>query len=116
MLPVGATASCVCSSGVRSDVAAQVAAALNVAVAPERQAQLAVAPTANTEAYTAYQLGRFFWNKRTEAGLLLAIEHFSQAIERDSSYALAYSGLADSYNLLPAYGSMRPHELRVRLP
>ncbi len=96
---------------VRSDVAEQVAAALNVAVAPTEQAQLAAEPTASTEAYTAYQLGRFFWNKRTEEGLQRAVEYFSDAIERDSNYALAYSGLADSYSLLPWYGSVKSAEV-----
>ncbi len=97
--------------GVRSDVAAQVAAALNVAVAPTEQTQLAAEPTASTEAYNAYQLGRFFWNQRTEEGLQRAVEYFSDAIGKDSNYALAYAGLSDSYCLLPWYGSVKSAEV-----
>ena len=59
---------------------------------------------ADVEAYNLYLQGRFFWNKRTEEGLKKAIECFNKAIENDQNYALAYSGLADSYNLLGTFG------------
>ena len=55
-------------------------------------------------AYHLYLKGRYFWNKRTEAGLRRSIEYFQQATLEDSSYAKAYSGLADSYALLASYG------------
>jgi tetratricopeptide (TPR) repeat protein len=45
-------------------------------------------------------MGRFFWNQRTEEGHRKAIQYFEQALELDPEYALAYSGLADSYLLL----------------
>jgi tetratricopeptide (TPR) repeat protein len=47
-----------------------------------------------------YLKGRYFWNKRTAAGLKKAVDYFNQAIARDPNYAVAYSGLADSYALL----------------
>jgi hypothetical protein len=49
-----------------------------------------------------------FWNMRTEEGLNIAIDTFEQAILKDPNYALAYSGLADSYSLLPWYGRWMP--------
>jgi len=88
----------------RSDVAEQIARHLNVGVSPDQSARLAALPTVNTDAYVAYQRGRYFWNDRTEAGLTQAVEHFKHATELDSSFALAYSGLADAYTLLPHYG------------
>jgi serine/threonine protein kinase/Tfp pilus assembly protein PilF len=91
---------------VRGDVARQVATALRVTLTPAEETEFEAVPTENMEAYNAYQLGRFFWNKRSETGLLQAIKHFEQAITVDPGYALAYSGLADSYTLLPFYGSM----------
>jgi TolB-like protein/Tfp pilus assembly protein PilF len=66
--------------------------------------------TESPEAYQTYVRGRFFWNKRTEAGLKTAIEYFKQAIEKDPNFALAYAGLADSYCILPQYSSFRPIE------
>jgi TolB-like protein/DNA-binding winged helix-turn-helix (wHTH) protein/Tfp pilus assembly protein PilF len=53
--------------------------------------------TSDFEAYQNYLRGRYFWNKRTEAGLQKAIDYFQKSVERDPSYALAYAGLADSY-------------------
>jgi eukaryotic-like serine/threonine-protein kinase len=58
--------------------------------------------TANAEAFQLYLKGRFYWNKRTPADFQKAIAFFQQAIEKDPNYALAYSGLADTYALLTA--------------
>ena len=56
------------------------------------------------EAHVLYLKGRYFWNKRDQAGLVKAIDFFQQAIEKDPKYAAAYSGLADCYLLLGGYG------------
>jgi len=53
--------------------------------------------TKNGLAYQEYLKGRFEWNKRTAAGIKKSIEHYRTAIEMDPSYALAYSGLSESY-------------------
>jgi DNA-binding winged helix-turn-helix (wHTH) protein/Tfp pilus assembly protein PilF len=57
-------------------------------------------PKADLDAREYYVKGRFFWNKRNRPDLLLAIRYFEEALARDSNYALAYSGLADSYSVL----------------
>ena len=59
--------------------------------------------TEDLDAYNLYLKGRYFSNKRTARALHRAIQCFEQAIERDSEYALAYVGMADSYAMLPAY-------------
>jgi TolB-like protein/Flp pilus assembly protein TadD len=59
--------------------------------------------TEDSEAYQLYLQGRYNWNKGTIAGYKSAIEYFQQAIQKDSKYALAYAGLADSYLLLGSY-------------
>ena len=66
--------------------------------------------TANPEAYQLYLKGRFYWNKRTPADFQKAIPFFQQAIEKDPNYALAYSGLADSYTLLTSYTNEPPRQ------
>jgi eukaryotic-like serine/threonine-protein kinase len=66
--------------------------------------------TTNAEALQLYLKGRFYWNKRTEPGLRNAIVHFQQAIEKDPGYALAYTGLADSYAVLAAFGFVAPDD------
>jgi eukaryotic-like serine/threonine-protein kinase len=56
--------------------------------------------TDNPEAYRAYLKGRYFWNKRTPAGLEQSLNYFKQAIDLDPTYGSAYAGLADAYALL----------------
>jgi serine/threonine protein kinase/Tfp pilus assembly protein PilF len=58
---------------------------------------LAQRPTQNSEAYQLYLQGRFYWNRRTAGGVTKAIDYFEQAVSKDPNFALAYSGLADSY-------------------
>ena len=69
--------------------------------------------TENNEAYQLYMKGRFYWNKRNPEALHKAVDCFNEAIQRDPTFALAYSGLADSYSLLggpEAGGDMAPNE------
>ena len=67
--------------------------------------------TANAEAYQLYLKGRFYWNKRTPVDFQKAIPFFQLAIEKDPNYALAYSGLADTYALLAAYTNEQSRQL-----
>jgi hypothetical protein len=53
-----------------------------------------------------YLQGRFYWSKRTPEGLTEAADYFTKSTQADPSYALAYVGVADSYNLLREYTSM----------
>ncbi|HET6778268.1 MAG TPA: protein kinase, partial [Gemmatimonadales bacterium] len=55
--------------------------------------------TGNVRAYSLYLKGRFWWNRRTQADIAQGIRYFEEAIAEDPGYALAYSGLADSYAL-----------------
>lgn len=87
-------------------VSQRVAAALALALTGEQQRQLTKRYTENPEAYAAYARGRYFWNTGTAEGLRKAIDDFERAIRLDSGYALAFAGLADSYNLLGSYGEM----------
>ncbi|HEV8593219.1 MAG TPA: winged helix-turn-helix domain-containing protein, partial [Pyrinomonadaceae bacterium] len=66
--------------------------------------------TDNTEAYSEYLRGRVYFSKRTDDGLANALKHFKRAIEIDPQYALAYTGIADVYQLLPLSDAMRPDE------
>jgi hypothetical protein len=55
--------------------------------------------TANLRAYHLYLKGRHAWNRRTQASITEGIRFFEAAIAEDADYALAYTGLADSYAL-----------------
>jgi hypothetical protein len=81
---------------------------LRMRLTGEDEKQMMKSYTANPEAYQDYLKGRYWWNKRTEEGLNKGIEYFQQAIAKDPTYALAYSGLADSYTLLAYYSFVAP--------
>src|SRR5712692_2084492 len=83
---------------VQGDIAKQVADALRVRILPRESRQIEKRPTESTEAYGLYLKGRFLWNERTKQALLKAIEYFKQATILDPKFALAYSGIADSYS------------------
>jgi len=61
--------------------------------------------TQNTEAYALYLRGRYAWNQRGLANLKSSTSFFNHAIAKDPEYALAWSGLADAYSVLPFFGS-----------
>ena len=75
----------------------------NYAVTEDAQPHRTIEP-GGTNALNFYLKGRFFWNKRTEAGLKKALEYFQRALNIDPLYALAYAGLADCYIMLCEYG------------
>ena len=58
--------------------------------------------------HQCYLRGRYFLNLRTTEGQQKAIDCFEMAIETDPGYALAYSGLADSYIKYDFYGLRAP--------
>jgi tetratricopeptide (TPR) repeat protein len=96
---------------VQDEIAKTIADRLKVTLDVGRQEPLVRAGTKNVEAYQLYLKGRFQWNKRTPDGLQKAIEYFQEAIDRDSLYALAYTGLADSYNLASFLSVFPPGEV-----
>ncbi|MFN0108011.1 MAG: protein kinase domain-containing protein [Blastocatellia bacterium] len=75
-------------------------------VSQQLQLDLTRQEQAVREAYQLYLRGRYHWNRRTPADLRLGVEFFEKAIQRAPGYALGYAGLADSYNMLGAYGAM----------
>jgi TolB-like protein/Tfp pilus assembly protein PilF len=95
---------------VQEEIAQLIAAELEAIITPKEKELIEKKPTENLEAYDLYLRGRYFWNTRTESGLLKARDFYEKAIEKDPDYALAYAGLADSYILLPYYTSVSASE------
>ncbi len=95
---------------IQSDVALQIAGALQARLSPDERGRVERRPTENLEAYNLYLQGRYFWNKRTRDALETAIEYFERAIELDHEYALAWVGLADAYTIRADWGYISPEE------
>jgi len=92
----------------QSDVARRVADGLALTLLPEEKTALARTKTVNPEAQDLYFRGRYYWRRRVPEALLKSIEFYERAIALDSTFALPYTGLADSYTIL---GST-PHDAR----
>jgi len=95
---------------VQQEIAADIYGRLRPKLAGEERRLLAKRPTENVEAYQLYLQGLFYWNKWTEADFKKAADYFTQAVQKDSRYALSYAGLADTYSLLGDAGYLPPSE------
>ena len=92
---------------VQSDIAQQVAKALELRLGVRENSALRQQQTQNPDAYSLYLKGRNHWNLRSENEINRAIKYFEEAIGRDPRYALAYAGLADCYSIFGYYGFRR---------
>jgi DNA-binding winged helix-turn-helix (wHTH) protein/Flp pilus assembly protein TadD len=90
-----------------SSLAEQISGALIMFMSAEQHELLSMRYTENSHAYQLYLRGRFHWNRRSEEGLKAAIQYFRKTIGLDPEYALAHSGLAISYAMLPMLRSGR---------
>ncbi|HEU4837280.1 MAG TPA: protein kinase, partial [Pyrinomonadaceae bacterium] len=93
---------------VQDEVSEKIAKSLRLRLSGEDEEKLAKRYTKDAEAYQLYLKGRYFWNKRNEEGFRNGIDYFRRAEEKDPTFALAFSGLADSYALLCDIGVVRP--------
>jgi serine/threonine protein kinase/tetratricopeptide (TPR) repeat protein len=90
---------------VQSDIARDVAKRLRMDSRGGEGKRLGSAGTSNPEAYRLYLEGRQLWYGRSPEGLKKSIDLFQQAIAADPNYALAYTGLAETYNVIPSYNA-----------
>jgi TolB-like protein/DNA-binding winged helix-turn-helix (wHTH) protein/Tfp pilus assembly protein PilF len=86
----------------QDDISREISVKLRLRLTGDGQERLIKRHTGSAAAYQLYLKGRYFWNKRNEEGVRKGIEYLQQAIDTDPLYALAYSGLADSYIVLGA--------------
>jgi len=93
------------------EVSAEIARALSIELTDAEEDELSRSPTDNSAAYSLYLQGRHFWNQRSADGLRRSADVYRQAVDLDPGYALAWSGLADSYLMLFAWGLERPQEV-----
>jgi len=94
----------------QSELAQAIAREVQVRLTPQEQTHLAQVHPVDPEAYESYLKGRYYWNRRSVPGLAKAVQYFRRAIEKDPTYAAAYSGLADCLSVLGLYGVISPDE------
>lgn len=93
---------------VQEEISQEVSEKLKLRLTREQKRELTKRYTDDIEAYHLYLKGRYCWNKRTGEALNMAIAFFQEAIAKDPDYALAYTGLADSYAILAFYSNIPP--------
>lgn len=84
----------------QDEVARSIAREIQVKLSPAEGARLARGHRVDPAAYTLYIKGRYFWVKRTQESIDKAITYLHESINKDPSFAAAYSGLADCYSSL----------------
>ena len=87
-----------------TEVSAQITDQLEIILSPEEKEQVQKIYTENEEAYKLYLEGRFYYQLRTKENFEKSIGLYNQALALDSSFCLAYAGLADSYVTSTWYG------------
>lgn len=91
---------------IQEDIAQAIARRLEVTL-EGGQELLLKAGTNNVEAFKSYTKGRSLFFQRG-VRLLASIECLKKAVSLDPNYALAWSALADAYNIAVFYGLARP--------
>jgi serine/threonine protein kinase/Tfp pilus assembly protein PilF len=83
---------------VQSDVAIQIAGALEAEFSPEEQERIEKKPTGDLAAYDYYLRGREYALRYTKEDNERAIGLYQEALSLDPNYALAYAGIASAYS------------------
>jgi DNA-binding winged helix-turn-helix (wHTH) protein/TolB-like protein/lipoprotein NlpI len=92
------------------EVSERVAHSIRLQLNNKEEKRFTKRPTENQEAYSAFVKGRYYWNKRTNEGMMKGLEYFREAIRMDPNFAEAYEGVADSYAALGLYAAIPPEE------
>jgi TolB-like protein/DNA-binding winged helix-turn-helix (wHTH) protein/Flp pilus assembly protein TadD len=96
----------------QGELAEAIAEQVRAKLTATQQAEIRRADTVDPAAHDAYLKGRlYFVNGFTKADSLRQAQGlFEQAIEKDTKFALAYAGLADTYVYLAFVGAMQKDE------
>jgi len=95
---------------IQEEISKEISENLRLKLSGEERQRLTKRYTENPEAYQLYLKGRYYWNKRTEEALKKGLQYFNLAIGQDPGYALAYAGVADSYEMLVWNMVLAPRE------
>jgi serine/threonine-protein kinase len=99
---------------VQDEIAASIADALQVTLFEEKADRTARGGTSDLEAFDLYLLGRHRLATRSADGIRAAIGYFEAAAMRDPEFAIACSGIADAWAVLPWYERIDPAEAATR--
>jgi tetratricopeptide (TPR) repeat protein len=99
---------------IQSDIAEQVAEALQITLLEGERQQIDDRGTRDAEVYALYLQGLYFYNRSTEEGTRKARRYFEQAIEKDPAFPQAYVKLSDLHSRAVWQDYASPEEGRAR--
>jgi tetratricopeptide (TPR) repeat protein len=82
---------------VQDEIARKIAEALRITLTPQEQAELAVKPTENMQAYDLYLRGKSYARRLTRQDLEFGLQMFDNAVSLDPQFALAYAAMANAW-------------------
>jgi len=94
----------------QNEVARAIAGEIRVALTPQERSRLRTQRAIDPEALNAYLIGRRYLDEGSPEGLQKAIKYFHDALDKEPRYALAYTGIADYYSILPFYSRLAPKD------
>jgi len=94
----------------QSEMARDVSSKLKTRLSGADEVKVTKNYTENPEAYQLYLRGRYHYAKLTKEDMQRGVQYFQQAIKLDPNFAMAYVGIADSYNATPSFNYLSPRE------
>jgi serine/threonine protein kinase/Tfp pilus assembly protein PilF len=95
---------------IEGDIARAISVKLRRRLSGEEERRITRPPTEDPVAYDLYLRGRQQWHRFREDGYLKALDYYSQALERDPRFALAYTGTAEALSVLAIDAHRRPRD------
>lgn len=99
---------------VQDEIAMGVVKRLEVELLEEEKEKVVKRHTRDSEAYQLYLKGRYHWNRRSPRDMILAVDFFQRAIDKDPHFALPYAGIADVFNMLAEFGFIPPQQAYLK--
>ena len=99
---------------VQDEISIAVVEKLKVGLLEGEKEKVTKRHTRDEKAYELYLKGRYHWNRRSPKDMVMAVDYFQRAIDRDPRYALPYVGIADVFNMLAEFGFIQPHDAYLK--
>jgi TolB-like protein/Flp pilus assembly protein TadD len=99
--------------GLQSELGGAIAQQIELRLSPQRSVTIAHRQTSNPEAYDLFLRGRHYYNQMTPATIARALDCFARATALDSSYALAWAGIADAWASQLFSSDTRPSDVEA---
>jgi serine/threonine protein kinase/Tfp pilus assembly protein PilF len=99
---------------VQDEIAMAVVEKLKVELRGGEKERIIKRHTRDEKAYELYLKGLYHWNRRSPKDMVMAVDYFQRAIDKDTRYALPYAGIADVFNMLAEFGFIQPKDAYLK--